>query len=131
MINCVGLSDPAKIETSKGEILETAKAFDTLTLEYLKKIPKTKLINFSSGIVYGGQFSSAVKNTNLIDENFKVNISVKSMNTDSIINENSFDSDISDIRSVSGEIIVDIASVFELEVSDTLRKIFKQKVKYT
>ena len=70
VINCVGLSDPAKIETSKGEILETAKAFDTLTLEYLKKIPKTKLINFSSGIVYGGQFSSAVKNTNLIDENF-------------------------------------------------------------
>ena len=70
VINCVGLSDPAKIETSKGEILETAKTFDTLTLEYLKKIPKTKLINFSSGIVYGGQFSSAVKNTNLIDENF-------------------------------------------------------------
>ena len=70
VINCVGLSDPAKIETSKGEILETAKIFDTLTLEYLKKFPKTKLINFSSGIVYGGQFSSAVKNTNLIDENF-------------------------------------------------------------
>ena len=70
VINCVGLSDPAKIETSKREILETAKTFDTLTLEYLKKIPKTKLINFSSGIVYGGQFSSAVKNTNLIDENF-------------------------------------------------------------
>ena len=70
VINCVGLSDPAKIETSKGEILETAKIFDALTLEYLKKFPKTKLINFSSGIVYGGQFSSAVKNTNLIDENF-------------------------------------------------------------
>ena len=41
VINCVGLSDPAKIETSKGEILETAKIFDALALEYLKKFPKT------------------------------------------------------------------------------------------
>ena len=63
-----------------------------------------------------------------IDETFKVNISVKSMNIDSIIYENSFDSDISAIRSVSGEIIVDIASVFGLDVSDNLKKIFKQKV---
>ncbi len=63
-----------------------------------------------------------------VGENFKANISVKSMNTDSIIYENSFDADISDIRSVSGEIIVNIASVFEVDVSDSLRKIFKQKV---
>ena len=36
----------------------------------MKNFPKTKLINFSSGAVYGGQFSSPIKNTSLIDENF-------------------------------------------------------------
>ena len=70
VINCVGLSNPADIAVAEEESLETTETFDVLTLEYLKNFPKTKLINFSSGAVYGGQFSSPIKNTSLIDENF-------------------------------------------------------------
>ena len=70
MINCVGLSDPAKIESSQGKILETTEKFDTMTLNYLEKFPDCKLINFSSGIVYGGKFSSPITETIVIDENF-------------------------------------------------------------
>ena len=70
VINCVGLSNPADIAVAEEESLETTETFDVLTLEYLKNFPKTKLINFSSGAVYGGQFSSPIKNTALIDENF-------------------------------------------------------------
>ena len=70
VINCVGLSDPAKIESSQGKILETTETFDILTLEYLKNFSETKLINFSSGIVYGGEFSFPITDTVLIDETY-------------------------------------------------------------
>ena len=70
VINCVGLSNPADIAVAEEESLETTETFDVLTLEYLKNFPKTKLINFSSGAVYGGQFSSPIKYTTLIEKNF-------------------------------------------------------------
>ena len=70
VINCVGISDPAKIKSSQGTILETTEKFDTMTLDYLERFPESKLINFSSGIVYGGNFSSPITKTILIDENF-------------------------------------------------------------
>ena len=77
VINCIGnvnnlwqISDPANMVAAEEEAFKTTETFDTLTLEYLKNFPKTKLINFSSGAVYGGQFSSPIKNTSLIDENF-------------------------------------------------------------
>lgn len=61
------------------------------------------------------------------NESFKLNISIKNINSDTIIYDKVFDSNISELRSVSGEIMVDIASVFDIEVSNDLRKIFKQK----
>ena len=73
VINCVGISDPAKIKSSQGTILETTDKFDTMTLDYLERFPESKLINFSSGIVYGGNFSSPITKTILIDENFDGN----------------------------------------------------------
>ena len=73
VINCVGVSDPAKIKSSQGTILETTEKFDTMTLDYLERFPESKLINFSSGIVYGGNFSSPITKTILIDENFDGN----------------------------------------------------------
>ena len=73
VINCVGMSDPAKIKSSQGTILETTEKFDTMTLDYLERFPESKLINFSSGIVYGGNFSSPITKTILIDENFDGN----------------------------------------------------------
>ena len=63
-----------------------------------------------------------------VDDNFKLNISVKNINSDSVIYDKSFDSKISDLRTVSGEIIIEIASVFGVEVSSNLKKIFKQKI---
>jgi class 3 adenylate cyclase/TolB-like protein len=63
-----------------------------------------------------------------VDKNFKLNISVKNMSSDVVIYEKSFDSNISDMRSVSGEILVDLSSEFGIDISDNLRKIFKQKV---
>ena len=72
VINCVGLSDPAKIESSQGKILETTETFDTMTLDYLERFPDCKLINFSSGIVYGGDFSSPITETILINEKFDI-----------------------------------------------------------
>jgi len=65
VINCVGLGDPAKIESSQGKILETTEKFDTMTLNYLEKFPDCKLINFSSGAVYGEEFDSPVKDSTL------------------------------------------------------------------
>ena len=65
VINCVGLGDPAKIESSQGKILETTEKFDTMTLNYLEKFPDCKLINFSSGAVYGEKFDSPVKDSTL------------------------------------------------------------------
>ena len=47
VINCVGISDPAKIKSSQGTILETTEKFDTMTLDYLERFPESKLINFS------------------------------------------------------------------------------------
>ena len=86
VINCVGLSNPADIAVAEEEeSLETTETFDVLTLEYLKNLPKTKLINFSSGTVYGGQFNSPIKNTTLIDENF-ISENIKSEYTRSKIN---------------------------------------------
>ncbi|SVE15485.1 uncharacterized protein METZ01_LOCUS468339, partial [marine metagenome] len=58
VINCIGnvnnlwqISDPANMVAAEEEAFKTTETFDTLTLEYLKNFPKTKLINFSSGAV--------------------------------------------------------------------------------
>ena len=72
VINCIGLGDPAKLELSSETILETTETFDNIALDYLKSFPECKLINFSSGVVYEGDFTSPITETTLIDESFDI-----------------------------------------------------------
>ena len=63
IINCIGISDPAKIESEGKLILKLTEDTDTLILEYLKTYPKVKLINFSSGAIYGEEINSPINDT--------------------------------------------------------------------
>ena len=65
IINCIGISDPAKIESEGKLILKLTDDIDSLILEYLKNYPNTKLINFSSGAVYGEEVNSPIDDTTL------------------------------------------------------------------
>ena len=65
IINCIGISDPAKIESEGKLILKLTDDIDSLILEYLKNYPNTKLINFSSGAVYGEEINSPIDDTTL------------------------------------------------------------------
>ena len=86
IINCVGLSDPAALKDHNNNILEITKMFDDMTLKYLKNNTKTKLINFSSGIIYGGEFNSPIKDTVLINEKNQKNFDSKSPYTIAKVN---------------------------------------------
>ena len=65
IINCIGISDPAKIESEGNSILKLTEDIDSMILEYMQKNTNTKLINFSSGAVYGEEFDSPVKDSTL------------------------------------------------------------------
>lgn len=60
IINCVGFGDPGKLSNAGSSIFSITDRFDTLALDYLKRSPRTLYINFSSGAVYGTDFSSPV-----------------------------------------------------------------------
>ena len=63
IINCIGISDPAKIESEEKIIMKLTEDFDQLILDYLKNNSDVKLINFSSGAVYGEEINSPIKDT--------------------------------------------------------------------
>ena len=58
IINCVGIGQPAKLKEAAGSIFRLTEGFDDLVLDYLVSNPGTLYINFSSGAVYGRDFSS-------------------------------------------------------------------------
>lgn len=58
VINCVGIGDPGKLSNAGSSIFGITEAFDTLTLDHLKRSPDTLYINFSSGAIYGTDFAS-------------------------------------------------------------------------
>ncbi len=60
VINCVGIGDPGKLSNAGSSIFELTETFDTLALDHLKRSPDTLFINFSSGAVYGTDFTSPV-----------------------------------------------------------------------
>jgi nucleoside-diphosphate-sugar epimerase len=60
VINCVGIADPGKLSNAGSSIFEITETFDTLALDHLKRRPDTLYIHFSSGAVYGTDFSSPV-----------------------------------------------------------------------
>lgn len=63
IVNCIGISDPAKIESEENIIMKLTEDFDRLILDYLKNNPDVKLINFSSGAVYGEEINSPINDT--------------------------------------------------------------------
>ena len=57
IINCVGIGEPEKLIQSGSEIFNISESFDQLVIDYLKKSKETLYINFSSGAVYGTDFT--------------------------------------------------------------------------
>lgn len=60
IINCVGIGDPAKLKTAGASIFRLTETFDNLVLDYLENHTQTLYINFSSGAVYGTDFTKPV-----------------------------------------------------------------------
>ncbi|MFZ2385720.1 MAG: NAD-dependent epimerase/dehydratase family protein [Candidatus Omnitrophota bacterium] len=63
VINCVGAGTPAKVKAAGGEIFFLTEDFDNIVLRYLRKHPRAKYINFSSGAVYGTFFPEKVNDS--------------------------------------------------------------------
>ena len=73
IINCVGVSDPGKIIEVNNSILEITEKYDNLVLDYLEKHNLVNYVNFSSGAVYGGDFTSPVNSSTKIEiPNYKI-----------------------------------------------------------
>ena len=73
IINCIGLSDPAKIIEVNNSILELTEKYDNMILDYLKEHPLVNYVNFSSGAIYGGNFISAANDSTKIEiPNYKI-----------------------------------------------------------
>ena len=73
IINCIGLSDPAKIREVDNSILEITEKYDNMILDYLKEHTLVNYVNFSSGAVYGKDFISAAKDSTKIEiPNYKI-----------------------------------------------------------
>lgn len=62
------------------------------------------------------------------EEEFKIHILIKSVLDGSCIYENSFSSSVSEMRIVTGKIIIDIANIFGLSIDKSLQKVFKNKI---
>jgi hypothetical protein len=60
IVNCVGIADPNKQRNCPYEIFEATERFDILAINYIKANDKTRYINFSSGGVFGVDFSEPV-----------------------------------------------------------------------
>jgi len=64
IINCIGVVNFKKQEVISGEIFFLTEQFDNMILQYMLRYPDTQYVNFSSGAVYGSEFSDgADKNT--------------------------------------------------------------------
>ena len=60
IVNCVGIGRPEKIKEAGYQVIQITEQFDTLVLEYLEKNRGTIYIHFSSGAVFGSQFTKPV-----------------------------------------------------------------------
>ena len=57
IINCIGIGNPCILKKETGSIFRLTEKYDNLILDCLEKYPETMYINFSSGAVYGKEFS--------------------------------------------------------------------------
>ncbi|GAM11012.1 NAD dependent epimerase/dehydratase family protein [Geobacter sp. OR-1] len=57
VVNCVGIGDPGRLKNDVAAIFSVTEYWDSKVLEYLKANPAALYLNFSSGAVYGGDFT--------------------------------------------------------------------------
>jgi nucleoside-diphosphate-sugar epimerase len=60
IINCIGISDPLKLLEMDSSLCAEFTEYDDMVLTYLKYHPLTNYIYFSSGAVYGEDFSKPI-----------------------------------------------------------------------
>lgn len=65
VINCVGIGDPAGVTTSGATILQLTEQFDEHVTGYLDIRPEARVISFSSGAAYLGDFEEPVSESSL------------------------------------------------------------------
>ncbi len=63
IINCIGISSASDFKERVSSYFRLTEQFDNLVLDYLANYPDTLYINFSSGAVYGTDFSAPVDNS--------------------------------------------------------------------
>lgn len=73
IVNCVGFGDPGKLKDAGSEIFRVTETFDNLALGHLERRQESIYINFSSGAVYGTDFSSPA------DENTRASFDINPM----------------------------------------------------
>ena len=60
IINCIGISNPAKLKNAGVIIFRLTEKYDNMILDYIEEHPEAIYINFSSGAVYGTKFNMPV-----------------------------------------------------------------------
>lgn len=63
IINCIGISDPQKIQKEGASIMQITEYHDNQIIEYLKKHKNAIYVNMSSGSVYGHKFINPVSDS--------------------------------------------------------------------
>ena len=63
-----------------------------------------------------------------IEDSLKGNISIIDMNSGVSIYKKDFKAEVNELKQVTGEITIDLAELLNVEVSDTIRKIFKSSI---
>ncbi|HBA36496.1 TPA: hypothetical protein DCZ15_01325 [Candidatus Falkowbacteria bacterium] len=66
VINCIGIGDPKEMKEAGFELFEITERFDNMALDYLRRRPKTRYINFSSGAVYGKTVGTPIDTESLL-----------------------------------------------------------------
>jgi len=62
IMNCIGIGNPASLRTAATPVFELMETYDNKILAYLQNHKKSLYINFSSGAVYGTDFSQPAGN---------------------------------------------------------------------
>jgi len=65
IINCVGIGDPDRLKSHPEEVFLVTEEIDLLIISYIRNHPQTTYINFSSGAVYGTEFSKSVNDDSI------------------------------------------------------------------
>lgn len=62
IINCVGIGNPSRLKSNPDEVFFLTEEMDLFVIKHLRVHPQTTYINFSSGAIYGTEFSMSAQN---------------------------------------------------------------------